>query len=227
MINMTAISANDYLLWPNRETITLGRRESGTPTTFTSYTLTDCKRRAPTYKEMSASQGVYVGTDLVWLIPFAILPSGFRTSSPPIIPTVGERITDSDGQNWIILESTSGKFGNTIRCVTRNLALHYDLVNLLTHSRRSAAVGASGLPAPTWTNVVTNVPCKVQAIDAGMEQIHGGAAIPKRYNVFVETRLDVKAGDRLTVSGTIYTVTGHRDPDRIDMLQTIQAEIVP
>jgi hypothetical protein len=227
MIDMAAVKANDYLYWPNRETITWGRRESGTPTTFTTYTLTNCKRRAPTYKELSASQGVYVGTDLVWLVPFAILPSGFRINSPPITPTVGDRITDSNSQNWTILEAMRGKFGQTTRCVTRNLALHYSLVQLATHSRRSTAVNSVGISTPTWTTITSNVPCRVQEIESSVEQIHDGRAMPKRFNIMVETRLAVTAGDRLVVGGTTYAVTGHRDPDRIDTLQVITAEIVP
>lgn len=114
---ITNDTADDWLNWVEREDITLKVRldpSASTSDTFTSHSLTAsggaAKRRAIKRSEIIAGMGRFTGSNIVWLIPKANLPSGVTIKN-------GYQVVDGAGQEYDIQEVIVGKYGQTFRCI--------------------------------------------------------------------------------------------------------------
>src|SRR5436305_1192247 len=118
--------SGDYLVWDNVEALTHRRGSilgGGAETAIDT-----AKRRAITKKELAASFGAYTGRDLVWLVPQAVLPVGFEIAD-------GDKLLDTDGFTFTVLEAGWNKTKQTWRCICRDLVLVNGLTYLIDVER--------------------------------------------------------------------------------------------
>ena len=187
---------------------------------YNTWTVTDCKRRAPSKRELYASGGGIVAHDLVWLLPDAVRPTA-------AVPAPGYVVVDGDGTEWTVLEVLPrGRFGQTWRLVTRNLITFWSLTQLATVARPSTAKDASGKPVPTWSTISSSLRCRLQEASGSAETVFDARATVRRFDLITTTRVQLSVADRVTVSGTAYTVTGWSNPDRLGEPMIVQLERV-
>jgi hypothetical protein len=217
-MDMAAATRSDWRLWPNREAVTL--RVVAPLDTYTAHALPDAKRRAPTWKERTASAGVYTATDLVWLIPDEVLD----TAGAPV-PKAGDQVRDAGSTDWTVLEVAVGKFGQTHRCVTRSLALHDPLRDSATVRRPAPAPDASGLRRPNLAVLAAAVPCRLQP-DGWQEEPEtaGRVTTRSRYRCYLGQALLLRAGDVVEVSGVKYEARSQSEIAQLDSLTSVAVD---
>lgn len=203
----------EWRFWPNREAVTL--RILGADLTYTNSAISDAKFRAINYKEMTASQGAYIGRDRVCLVPAEVLLPGVSIKS-------GDKIRQGDGTDWTVLEVQAGKFLQTFRCVTRCLALVYDLSANVVVKRPSPTTDASGKRNPTFATIY-NVRAKLQEQSASVQpDYQGGPTGRRELTMYTDTRMVLLPGDVIDVGATRYDYAGSANWDRIDGLGEVK-----
>lgn len=206
---------DEWRFWPNLEPVTL--RVAATAG-YTAHDLTHAKRRAVASREVLASAGVYTASDLVWLIPAAVLPSG-------VAPKPADQVRDADSVDWTILEiQPLGKFGNTWRLVTRSLVLAADLRQTCDVLRPSFAQDTVGQRSPVFAVPYEDVPCRLQETRHDVQDFQGGPNDRREYSLWVGQRLTLRAGDVVEIASVRYDVLGSGDWDRIDRLGEVRVQ---
>jgi hypothetical protein len=169
-------------------------------------------------KEAAASNGVYQAGDLK--VAVATDAVAFQ---PKPRDTVGY-----GGLLYTVLDVTGSAWAKFWALMCRNLALAADLRDTGTLYRAAPAASASGLRVPHLAAVggATAIPCRVQGEGGGPVQFADGRVMAGRYVCYVGQDVFAQVGDVWEVAGARYTVTGWRDPDRIDALMRLDLEAV-
>lgn len=211
----------DYQAWDNTESVTF---TSHARAFDTAYGLTNCVRRAPTWKELAASGGVYSAIDVVWLLPAALVTAAGATGTKR--PKPADTITDSDGTVYTVLAADYQATRSTWRLITRDMVIAYDLQDTLTLRRPTLATdAAAGRTYSTYTTISSGIACRFQETEASTQDERGKRVTVKRYSVWVATRLYPTIEDQvLDQDSNVYEVRGWRDADRIDQLQMLDCE---
>lgn len=215
---MNIPTQDNYTGWDNVEPVTLiSVAKSGE----TLVDLPTVKRRAPSFKELSASGGVYTAQDLVFLVPKKVVDTAGGSRPKP-----ADVIRDADGIRWTILECPLNTLKSTYRCMTRDMILAADLRDTLTIKRPlELTTDDAGGREYEYENIYQGIACRFQEVNAGELDERGQRLTVKRYNVWVERRLYLTIEDQaVDPDGNIYEVKGWQDADRIDQLQMLQCE---
>jgi len=183
--------------------------------------IADARRTPVTRREMAASGGVYVASDRVWLLP-----------DVQVIyePKPADRITDSDGVVWTVLEAKPVGLGSSIshhRLVCRNLVVAAELYDLIDVERPTITYDASGVALRAWTTAYSAVGARVQSQEAVAVEERGLYGFRGTHLIYCGQQLTLTAEDRVKLGTTYYEVRGWRNAQRIDELFTIDAELVP
>ncbi len=226
------MTAGDWRYWPEREDVTLRARTAlgvydSHPLTATGGAV---KRRAITWKEMTASAGAYTSRDRAWLIPAANLPVG-------VVPRPGDQVRDASDVDWTVGEVAVGKFGQTYRCVCRALAVVNELSASGRLLRPDATTDAAGRPAPNYSQVGAPVRCRVQPLDGAAAEIDQRVTARRALAAYLAAPLDARARDvfevttRVSFGGAIasvqrYTIKAARNAERIWDLMQLDLELV-
>jgi hypothetical protein len=218
---MTLDVSRDYLTWEKREPVT------HTGTTDTAATAVQDARRFPVRRhEQQTSGGVYRGDDRVWCLPAAQVAAE---------PLPGDRVTDSAGTVWTVLEAKPVGLGSSLshyRLVTRDLVLAERLRDTLDVERPAITYDASGVTLRAWppsggTTPYAGIPCRVQPQEAVAVEERGLYGFRGTHLGFVDRQLTLTAEDRVLSGGVYYEVRGWRSASRIDELFTLDLELVP
>lgn len=203
----------DYRNWVDRESVTYHSRSRGGDV---SYSLTDCKGRAISRRELAASAGVYTAQDRVWLLPTEIIPAGLS-------PKPADLIVDSAGTRWTVTpECGLNTLGTWWRMICRDLVLSAQLREMVSVHRPDAAQDASGNHNPTYSAIYNQVPSRVQVRTKQRVEVRGKYLLESTVDVYVAGPLELFQGDQVRDElGVVYEVQGHGEPDRIDQLQVI------
>lgn len=226
------MTAGDWRYWPEREDATLRARTAigvydSHPLTATGGAV---KRRAITWKELTASGGAYTSRDRAWLIPAANLPVG-------VVPRPGDQVRDATDVDWTVGEVAVGKFGNTYRCVCRALAVVNELSASARLLRPDSATDAAGRLAPNYAAVGAAVRCRVQPADALAGEAFDRVTMRSAFSAVLAEPLAARAKDVLEVTTYVsfggavaavqrYTIKGSRDAERIWDLQQLDLELI-
>jgi len=231
-MDMARATRNEWRFWPNREDVAL--RVQTALGVYDTHPLSApggaAKRRAPTWKEMTASAGGVSAKNLVWLIPAANLPEGVE-------PRAGYQIRSADDVDHTILEVLDGKFANTRRCVTIALAVVYELHALGVLTRPDDAQDDAGRSLPSAYTEIARVKCRVQPQDSEAGDHFERRTTARRFAAYLDQQLQPRAKDVFTVTtyvspgGAIasvqsYTVLGYRNPERLDQLAALDLELL-
>ncbi len=218
---MNVPTLDNYKCWGNVQSVVLTSRANDGDTDFAIGTA---KRRAPGFKELAPSGGVYTTQDLVWLLPKKLTDAAGATGNKQ--PKPGDLIT-AESVTWTILECPLNTLRSTWRCMTRDLILAYDLRGMLSIQRPQATTtdAAAGRTFPAYDTVYAGIPCRFQETAAEVSDERGKRVTVKRYTVTVNQRLRLTVEDRIVDQddGEIYEITGWDNADRIDQLMTVEA----
>jgi hypothetical protein len=229
-MDMAAATRDEWRYWPNRENVTL--RAIGAPGEYDSHHLKApggaAKRRAPNWKEMTASAGAVTSKNLVWLLPAVNLPEGVEVRA-------GYQIRDADDVDHTVLEAQSGKFAQTWRCVTIALAVVYELHATGVLTRPSNAQDDAGRAALTGYATVATVKCRVQPQDSQAGDHFDRRTTAQKFTAYCDRQLQPRARDVLTVTSYVspggaisgvqsYSILGYRNPERLDQLCALDLE---
>jgi hypothetical protein len=185
------------------------------------YIIENALRRAPTYRELAASQGKYVADDIVWIVPNMLVAGALAS------PKVADRILDSNGITYTVLNAALNATRTIWRFMTRNIILAYRLYDTITLQRFSLATDATGAKVYTGlpTVIASNVIAAIQEVDDNETLERGKKPLKKQYSIWVSTPLPAQALDQvIDQNGNVYEVTGYDAINRIDELQRIKAE---
>ncbi len=232
-MTMAAMTRDEWRFWQDRENATL--RKQTALGVYDSHPLAATggavKRRAPTWKEMTASAGAVSAKNLVWLLPDANLPDG-------VTPRAGDQVRGAGDVDHTLLEVAVGKFGNTHRCVSIALSVVYELSATGVLSRPDNAQDAAGRMALTaYAAAGEPVRCRVQPEDSAAADVLERRTVPRKFTALLDTPVAVRARDVFTVTTYVsaggavaatqaYTVLGFRNPERLDSLMSLDLELI-
>jgi head-tail adaptor len=210
----------DYKVWDNRECMDYSSRNNTGDVTYADVTG---KRRAPTYRELAASNGAYTASDVVWLVPSVLLGV---TGKP------GDYITDEDGTVYTVLEASHNAFRSFWRFVTRDLVLANDLRDTIDIQRPTIGYDSAGgklrtFPPLGGSTAYDDLPAKVQKLTDTLAVALGVEGFKADYAVIVGQQVTIEEGDRIKFGSLYLDITGLRNPSRIDELPVLTAVIQP
>jgi hypothetical protein len=223
MSGLKEATAGDYLIWDDTETVTFLPAPRNDRINFP---VTNAFRRAPTYKEMAASNGAYTSQDLVWLFP---APTS-QAVDGWFAPKPGDVIRDRRLTAWTILEASPIAWENLWRVTTRNLVLVLGLRDEVTILRPTITVGDGGEPVYNWvgaSQIVTGLAARVQLQQSTAAMVQNEVeAAQKDFTVILGQQVDLQKDDRIVVTkgarkGTTLKWLTLRNPDRIDELPAL------
>lgn len=212
-------ASENYKTWGNVQAVKLTSRATIGDTLFD---ISVAKRRAPTFKELAPSGGVYTNLDVVWLLPKTLVDAAEATGLKA--PKPGDLVT-AEGVAWTILECPLNTLRSTYRCMTRDLILAYDLRGTLSVKRPTAEATTDDAGGRTYTEsvVYNGIACRFQEISSETSDERGKRVTVKRYTVTVNQRLRLTIEDQIVDdAGEVYEVTGWDNADRIDQLMTLE-----
>jgi head-tail adaptor len=206
--------SQDHLVWDNYLTVSyLSVRKSGDQ----MYCPQRCHKHAISQKELAASDGVYVPTDVMLRMP----------GNQPFLPKPRDRWTDEMGTTWTVLEVARIVTLSRYRLVSRDLILHHDLRDAIDVMTPNYTFDASGIRIKTFTSKYTGIAARVQPISADILDERGVRGLRISHQCIVGQELDVTNEDRVNFGGKHYEIRGFHNPERIDELQVLDLELVP
>lgn len=184
------------------------------------------KRRNLNAREKAASNATYVGASLNWMIPTSLVTG-------PIKP--GDLITDGDGQIYTVLETDLRAFKSFWYLTCVNLAIAYDLQDLVDVQRATIILDGAGaavkvFPPDGGQTLYSSVAARVQPIEQEIREERGFRGPAIRYDVIVnQTATGISTEDRVlwTAIGKYLEIKRVRNPERIDELPILECELVP
>lgn len=215
-MNTLAANATDILTIDNTEAVTIDPALESLPPVI----VVNALRRAPQYIEQAPSRGVYVAAKLNWLLPGLQL-SGYR-------PSPADTLIDGNNTVWTILAAFPLAAEQVWRVETIDLTLAFGLYDVAALLRPTNVQDAAGSRVPTFAAVYQGVPARFQLVTADVKDERGLRFTGRHYQVYVLSQLDLLIEDRLAdQAGNVYEVKGWHNPQRIDELQVIDAELHP
>lgn len=210
----------NYRTWGNVQAV---RLSSHAKLGDTNFEIATAKRRAPNFKEVTSSGGVYTSQDVVWLLPKTLLDTAGATGNKA--PKPGDKINDLEGVGtlWTILECPLNTLRSTYRCMTRNLILAYDLRSALSVRRPGATTtDNAGSRTYAYTTPYDSIPCRFQETASRVADERGKRVTVRDFTVTVDRRLYLTIEDQIVdADGEIYELLSWDNADRIDQLQTL------
>lgn len=193
-------------------------------------TLPIVKRRALTKSELLASEGAYIGTDVVFLIPSQIAPLDF-TAKP------GDVIEDDDHDRYTALSVALQKFKQTWRCTCRNLAIAHGLEHKIDIQEPAISYDAAGavvrqFPPDGGFTAYAQVRARVQLLSQEQAEERGLRGFLEAYAVIVEKQVRFTNNARIKwqdEKGTLrfLNIEKLRNPELITELPVIDGVIPP
>jgi len=229
MLDITKTCEHDWLCWDGLETATY--RSVRTSGTMVEYVVDAALRRAPTRRELAASNGVYQATDTVWLIPRVVLDGALSAEGQR--PKPRDTITPSEGGEWTALEVAEEVDRTIYRFTTRNLVIHLDLFDAIDIERAGVVYNNAGIPDKQFPPegggrvLYSALPCRVQKDEERIadERLLRGEEVP--YTIFLSRQVVIDAAED-RVKWTDGSTVRYLDivrlvmPDRLDELPRLE-----
>lgn len=218
--------ANDYLVWDNREDVTVYSHATAGDTAY-SITAPDsrggAKRRPLKTGEVMASGGVYTKSDVIFKIPHARLPAGLVTVGG-IKPS--DRIVDAAGVDWTVLAAEQKTWATIWVLTCRALAIVNglkDTADIYTPTNTPDVTG-NRVPEYPGTPTYSAIACRLQEQTGDRLATQDKLAFTRRYTCFMAQRVIVTTETQVRIAGATYQVRSYANPDRIDELMSLDLE---
>lgn len=235
--------SRSYLTWTNAEPIryeTARKNIAPDSAAFLanpnpSFSIARAKRRSVTTRDVMAGVAAYGAQDATWHLPNVLLPPG-------VTPKRADVIVDTRGDRWTVLEAALESYGSRWRLPCRNLILAEDLRDTVTIERCTISFDGAGVKIKAWPTrtgptdtspvggkILYQLPAKVQTMsveladERGIRGAKGTVAVVVGRQVIVDPEQDrVKLSD-----GSYLDLLGYHEPDRDDVLPTLDCEKRP
>lgn len=191
-----------------------------------------------TKREKAASNAAYIGAEINWLLPAALLPPGF-------VPKSGDQLVASQGNEAYAILDVKGQCRDqsgyqvwSLRGL--NLAIVYDLKDTVTIERAEIVYDAAGAELKFWPStdkgrgkiLYGDVLARVQEHTREVIEERGIQGFKGTHTVFVSRQVPgVTFEDRIALvkAGVTYylNIVGLHNPERIDELPALDAVLAP
>ncbi len=212
----------EHRSWDGTEPATLEAAAHGGPS---QVTVPIAKRRAVRTAEKSPSGGVYLGSEVRWLIPMRELPEG-------VTPAPADVVIDGEGVRWTVLtrERNRGRETYALGCV--DLTLAHGLRDTVVVERCDRELSAAGVPdrrfPPQGGRTLYTLQARVQELSRDLAESRGVRWAAGKFEVTVDRQLAdidvaedrVRWADGLTVRHL--DITAYRRGSRIDELPVLE-----
>ena len=199
---------NDYRTWDGAETVSHVSKRNSADLQQDSLTAL---RLPVTSREAANSGGVYTTRDVVFLIPGHLMS---------YVPKEKDRVV-TGGVTWVVMDWSHSPLDHTYRLTCRNLRIAADLSNTVTVYRPTFTADAAGSAIPTYSAVYSDLACRIQEISGQALGERGKMTTERRYTIFFESTITVKAEDQIREGAVVYQVVDYADPDMIHALQGV------
>jgi hypothetical protein len=224
------LSGDPLVVWDNTEEVRVTASVSEVYPLRPEITVRKALRAQPTAKERAPTNGVYVGYDLEWCLPGALL-SGYRLKP-------GDRIKDQFGDTWTALTANFDQLDRVWQCHCVNLVLVYALRDTLDIQRAHVTRDVAGGVVRAWpdhnvtgvaaggTTPYAAVQASVQLLTQQQRDERGMRGQEGVYSVVIGEQVLLTAEDRVKATltdGTILylLVKGQHNPTRLDELPVL------
>jgi head-tail adaptor len=175
-------------------------------------------RRRVTTHEAAASRGACLETDVKWHL---------STRELDAAPEIGATIRDVAGSEWRILRVEGDRAAGSWKCFCRNLAISERLGERITIQQAVRTVTPTGVPATHWIDLWTDLPARIQPLDAVVELRRGRRVARVTHHVYLAQPVVVDEQHRIVHDGKAYRVLGYESAERLDKPLVIRAELMP
>lgn len=163
-LDVRQMVADDYLHGDAYERVTYtSTRRTGSQVSSFDYV----RRRSLSNKELAASGGRYTGLDRKFIVPAAVLPTGF-------VPKPADQLEDADGSPWTVLEAQQMVVGSKWYLTCRNPIIAYDLADLIDIQAPTISYDAQRAKVKTWPEddagsvLYQQLACRVQPLESAV-----------------------------------------------------------
>ncbi len=246
-LDIVASCATDWSMWDGTEAVTYYARRGGSIGSSAAYveseTIDLAKRRAPGWREKSASDATYQAAMLNWFIPAAKLADMMSGSSGSTAtgetlekPRPGDYIVDSDGLTWTVQTADNIVLKSIWKFQTLNLSIVYDLRDTISIERSAITYDSTGGIIRTWPPTGGSTPydtisARVQLMTQDEVEQRSLRGRQSHYLVIVDQELTLTSEDRIKwVSGSTTNyleIVDYHNAKRIDELPMVTALLQP
>ncbi len=215
---LTLDFSRDYLIWDNPEIITYTSERGQLDR---SISIGAAMKQQLSARELAASNGGYVGTDVHWFVPNVLFTLG-------ITPKPADRILDRNGTEWTVLSPALEDLDQVWDLVCRDPVIAYDLHDLVDIYTPINRPDDAGGRVPVYVPSYQRLAAKLQEVTADTEDRHGGRFKRSTFQCFLSRQIDVRPGeDQLRVKDVVYQIESYANPSRIDELMVLTVVRTP
>jgi head-tail adaptor len=173
-----------------------------------------------TEQEAAASGGRYTRRDVRWHLPAVQVATA---------PQVGATISDGQGQTWTIRQVDHDTRSSRWRCWCRLVQLSAVLDDRIHVQQASWSKDDHGGLVPTWSNWKTDLPARVQPVEAAIAAAHEQRYVRATHVVYLTESLELNQNHRLLhpATGTALHMILYETPEQTGGLFTIRAVKTP
>lgn len=209
---------NAYTLWPNREEVcyTSNRTASDAGGDVLECFL-QAKRFELDFKELASGFGAYVGEDIVWLVPHALLPTG-------VTPKIGDQIKDSTGATWDVLGESHEALESAWGLICRDPVIVHHLRDTFTVWTPTNTQDAAGARTPSFANSGTTYNGRFQLQSEAPFDGRGKRLLRRDYQLFTASEISGLTHEYQIqdASSNVYEVTRYTNRAKLGELSVIE-----
>jgi hypothetical protein len=184
----------------------------------TSVEIDGALSSAATTEPLQPSHGKYLGCDIVWHLPTAVLEAA------SVEPRPGDVIVDAPGRRWTVLAASQATLQSRWRCPARDLAVAHGLDAYVDIERATYSKDEAGAVAASWSTAHTGLAARIQPIDDAPMEHQQRHTTRARYKVYLAEAVELDHACRLRgADGTCYRIDKVTRPERIDLLLEVDA----
>lgn len=233
--------SQDFRVWDNTETLTyVSTQQAGDQVDAVRHV----RRHLVGVKEAAASAGAYTAGDVLFYVPRVALRLELGEPKP------GDVLLDDEQVRWTVLgvdkRKRDRRAPQTYKLQARDLRLAFQLEDLVTIETPARSLDATGARVVAWVPKYELLPAKVQQLAEAESEERGLRGSKVTYSVTVDRQIKVTLGEDRIVwrKGLLASagatavpddsdppvhldITGYRNPERLDELPVMDAEVRP
>lgn len=208
---------DDYQIWANdfSQTVThTSVRDSGNLTAQVTHAL----RRQISSKEAAISNGVYTTADVIFSLATVLTPN---------TPKPRDLLTDNDNVVWTVLAVDKATINSRWRLTCRALGIAADLQDVIDIETPAMLPNAQGVEVAQWVPRLRQIAARIQPVTGEETTERDLIGTKVKYEIFVGQGVTVSTRERVLwhARNKYLDIVGYRQPQRIDELPLIEAEL--
>jgi hypothetical protein len=209
---------NAYRYWPNREYICLiSNRTASDSGGDVLECMVEAKRFELDFKELAVGGGAYVGEDIVWLVPAALLPPDF-TIKP------SDQAKDGEGSTWDVLNVSYEALESAWALICRDPVIVHHLRDTFTVWSPTNTQDAAGARTPTFADSGTTYNGRFQLVRESPFDGRGKRLVKRDYQLFTAVEISGLTHEYQIkdASSNVYEVVSYTNRAKLGELSMIE-----